>query len=147
MSRVSLLVTRVLLVLYLVALGLVVFLPADDADRVTGLVAWAAEFVASLGAPREPAEIVLEFVANVALFVPFGVLVLLAFPRARWWVVLIGCLTSIGIELVQLAIPSRVSTVSDVVANTVGTALGVALVRWWALSRRAPALEAGSEGA
>ena len=64
------------------------------------------------------------------LFIPFGALVALAFPGTRWVAVLAaGCLVSVGIELTQLAIPSRVATVSDVVANTAGAGAGLLLAR------------------
>ncbi|SFR72247.1 VanZ like family protein [Agromyces sp. CF514] len=119
---------RVVLVPYLVFVALVVFLPADDASRVTGIVWWAAHALADLGLPLGETAVVLEFAANVALFVPIGLASRLAFPRVRpWAIVVAGCLGSTCIELVQLAIPSRVSTVSDVVANTLGALLGVAL--------------------
>jgi VanZ family protein len=121
---------RIVLPPYLVLLAFVVFLPAREAGRVTGIVGWLAEALATLGVPRDPAAVVLEFLANVVLFAPLGVLLVLAFPGVRWWaVVLAGSLLSVGIELVQLAIPSRVSSVSDVVANTAGTALGL-LLAW-----------------
>ncbi|WP_238476176.1 VanZ family protein [Agromyces mariniharenae] len=121
---------RIVLVPYLVLLALVVLLPARQASRVTGIVGWIAEALATVGVPREPAAIVLEFLANVALFTPLGALLVLAFPGVRWWAVLLaGFLLSVGIELVQLTIPSRVSTLSDVVANTAGTAVGLLLVR------------------
>lgn len=127
-SRVRL-IARVVLVPYLVFVALVVFLPAPDADRVTGLVWWTASLLAGWGLPLEPTAVVLEFVANIALFVPIGLLARLALPRVRAWViVLAGCLASTTIELVQLAIPSRYSTVSDVIANTLGTLAGVGLV-------------------
>ena len=121
---------RIVLPPYLVLLAFVVFLPAREAGRVTGIVGWLAEALATLGVPRDSAAVVLEFLANVVLFAPLGVLLVLAFPGVRWWaVVLAGFLLSVGIELVQLAIPSRVSSVSDVVANTAGTALGL-LLAW-----------------
>lgn len=121
---------RSLLVPYLVVLALVVFLPARQAGQVTGIVGWAADQLALLGVPREPTAVVLEFLANIVLFVPFGGLVALAFPGTRWvTVLLVGCLASTGIELVQLAIPSRVATVSDVIANTAGTGVGLLLAR------------------
>ena len=127
---------RVLLVPYLAALALIVFLPARDAGRVTGIVGWAADLVAMWGVPREPAAIVFEFLANVALFVPFGLLVAASAPRwSPWAIIGLGLLASITIELVQLGIPSRVSTVSDGIANTAGTAIGCALVYWWWMSR------------
>ena len=127
---------RVVLAPYLVALALIVFLPARDAGRVTGIVGWAADLVAMWGVPREPAAIVLEFLANVALFVPFGVLVAASAPGwSPWATIGLGLLASVAIELVQLGIPSRVSTVSDVIANTAGTAIGCTLVYRWRMSR------------
>lgn len=122
-------VARGLLAPYLVLLGLVVFLPAREAERVTGVVAILADVLAALGAPREPAAATLEFLANVVLFLPFGVLVPIALPNATGpGVLLIGCLLSVGIELVQIAIPSRVPAVSDVIANTIGVGVGLGLV-------------------
>ncbi|WP_394550988.1 VanZ family protein [Agromyces sp. MMS24-JH15] len=118
-------VARVALAPYLVALGFIVFLPAREAGRITGIVGVLADAVATVGVPREPAAIVFEFLANIALFVPLGLLLPLAWPRlGPITVIVAGCALSTGIELIQLAIPSRVSTISDVVANTAGTALG-----------------------
>ncbi|QEO13661.1 VanZ family protein [Agromyces intestinalis] len=131
---------RVLLLPYLVALALIVFLPAREAGRVTGIVGWAADVLASVGVPREPAATALEFGANIVLFVPFGALLALAWPRlGAWSTIGIGAALSVVIELVQLGIPSRVSAVSDVVANTTGTAIGVLLVTLWVQRRQSAA--------
>jgi len=129
-------IARVLLAPYLLALAVIVFLPASDAKQITGLVAVIADVLAAIGVPREPAAVAVEFLANVALFVPLGALLALSFPRWRaWLVIVIGTAVSIGIELVQIAIPSRVSTVSDVIANTIGCALGLGLILGWARAR------------
>ncbi|KRC60587.1 hypothetical protein ASE14_06215 [Agromyces sp. Root81] len=129
-------IARAVLGPYLLALAMIVFLPARDAQQVTGVVGWIADGLAAIGVPREPAAVALEFLANVALFVPFGALLALAFPRTPvWGIVAIGTAVSVGIELVQLALPSRVSTISDVIANTIGTALGLGLTLWWARAR------------
>lgn len=120
-------IARILLVPYLVVVALIVFSPAQDAARVTGFVWWAADSLASFGVPRQPAAVALEFTANVVLFAPIGLLARLAFDRVPvWMIIAAGCLGSTVIELVQLAIPSRVATVSDVIANTLGVALGAA---------------------
>lgn len=120
---------RALLVPYLVALGLIVFLPADDAAQVTGLVDVLADVAASLGAPYDEAAIVIEFVANIVLFVPFGVLAALAWRDLPVWaIVVLGFATSLAIELVQLGLPTRYPTVSDVIANTTGAAIGCLVV-------------------
>lgn len=120
-------IVRLLLCAYLAVLGWVVFAPASDATQVTGIVATLARLVADGGVVTfSEAYTVLEFLANVALFVPFGVLWQFAAPRLRpMAVVALGLATSAGVELVQLLLPSRVSSVSDIVANTLGAALGV----------------------
>lgn len=125
-----------LLAPYLAAVGLIVFLPAPEAGKITGLVRIFADLVAMWGVPREPAAVVFEFLANIVLFVPFGLLVSIASPRwSPWLVIGLGCLTSVAIELVQFALPTRFPTVSDVIANTTGAAVGYLLVAWWRLSR------------
>src|SRR3954463_8783585 len=63
---------------------------------------------------------------NIALFVPLGVGLALIRSPAKWS--LLGvCILSIAIELTQLAIPGRDSTIGDVVFNTLGGALGYLL--------------------
>jgi glycopeptide antibiotics resistance protein len=122
------LAARVMLAPYLAVLFWIVFAPAEDAGRVTGVVALAAQLLAGIGIPFDLSYLVLEFLANVALFLPLGALLAVAFARLPWWAIVgIGFVTSVAIELVQLGLPSRFSTVSDVVANTLGTALGLLL--------------------
>ncbi|MDM8083357.1 VanZ family protein [Cellulomonas cellasea] len=94
-------------------------------DLVREVIAWLAE----RGAPVTYDGV--EAVSNVLMFVPFGVLVgLLLGWRRRWAVVVAAaCATSTGIELAQRAfLPSRVPTVQDVVLNTSGAAVGLALL-------------------
>lgn len=72
-----------------------------------------------------------EFLANIALFVPVGVLFLLLFGRRWWWLgIAAGALLTCSIEFTQQFIPTRVPDAGDLVANTTGAALGavVALV-------------------
>lgn len=113
---------------YLVALGFVVFLPAREAGAVTGFVGVIAGWLTYLGVPFDPAVTVVEFLANIVLFVPFGVCLRLLLPAAvTWRITLAGAAASIFIELVQLLIPGRFTALSDVVANTAGTLAGVAV--------------------
>ena len=99
---------------YLVVLALIVFLPAREAGRLTGVVGWLALQVGKLGIPVDPAYVVLEFTANILLFLPFGLLATVAYPRLRpVLVIAIGFASSVVIELVQLAIPSRYATVAS----------------------------------
>ncbi|WP_136052070.1 VanZ family protein [Microbacterium sp. K36] len=130
---------RVALVGYLLFVGFTVWLPASVSSKVTGLVGVMARWVAEAGiASYQQSAVVLEILANVALFVPVGLLLPFAWPRLRLWqVTLAGGLLSVVIESVQGLMPSRFPTVSDVIANTTGTFLGavVATVLLALLSR------------
>ncbi|OSP09231.1 VanZ family protein [Microbacterium sp. LEMMJ01] len=120
---------RVALVGYLLFVGFTVWLPASVSSKVTGLVGVTARWVAEAGiASYQQSAVVLEILANVALFVPVGLLLPFAWPRLRLWqVTLAGGLLSIVIESVQGLMPSRFPTVSDVIANTTGTFLGAVI--------------------
>lgn len=68
-----------------------------------------------------------EFVINVIVFVPVGVLFLLFFGRRLWWVAIVfGVLGSCWIELAQyLWITERTADARDVLSNSIGIAIGV----------------------
>lgn len=69
-----------------------------------------------------------EFLANIALFVPVGVFLLLLFGTGGWWLALIASFAmTAGIESLQHEIPGRVPDDRDLVANGTGAAIGVAL--------------------
>ena len=126
---------RALLPVYLLVVAFIVFSPSDDTGPSTGLLGWVLERLDELRTGFEPGYVVLEFTANIAMFVPFGVFVRVAFARLPWWAVLaLGFATTVTIELIQSTLPSRYSTVSDVIANTLGTAVGLLIV--WAVRRR-----------
>ena len=71
----------------------------------------------------------LEILANVLVFVPVGILAFLLLPRRVWFLaLLVGPLLSAMIETAQrVALPHRAATVNDVVANSTGAILGVAV--------------------
>ena len=70
----------------------------------------------------------LEFLANIALFVPVGVFLLLLFGAGGWWLAGIGSFAmTVVIETVQQQIPGRVSDERDLVANTFGALIGIAI--------------------
>lgn len=117
---------RTLLVPYALGVALIVWLPASIASRVTGIAFQIARFFSEhFDIPLTVTYAVFEFLANVALFVPFGLLLAAAWPRlSRWLIILLGYASSATIELVQTLLPSRYPTISDVIANTLGTVIG-----------------------
>jgi len=82
----------------------------------------------------------LEFLANVAMFVPVGLFFLLLLGRRRWWLaIVLGVALTCSIEFAQIFIPGRVSDYRDVVSNSMGATAGVILallLTWPAAIRR-----------
>jgi glycopeptide antibiotics resistance protein len=91
---------------------------------------------ASLAPLTEPAaergispRVLIGLAGNVVVFVPLGAALALALgerPAGRRLLLatLIGAGLSLGIELTQMALPSRVTAVDDLLLNAVGTAVG-----------------------
>ena len=68
----------------------------------------------------------IEFLANIALFVPVGMFLLLLFGTRLWWLALLASFAmTTAIETVQRFIPGRVSDERDLVANGTGAVIGV----------------------
>lgn len=113
--------------LYLAVVALITLTP-QPRPTDNGLLRSIAEVLARWPATAWIDIDAVEFVANIALFVPLGVLGILLFGRQRWWLVLLaGVVLTGGIEAAQFGIPNRVPDVRDLLANTLGTALGVTL--------------------
>lgn len=131
-------IARALTVMYVLVLALIAFWPtpvdAGAHDSLTSLLGW----LHAHGAPGWLRYTRVEFLANVALFLPVGLLVVILTGAKRWWLgVLAGLATSCAIELGQsVLLPARFATLDDVVANTAGAAVGalVALVILWAMA-------------
>jgi glycopeptide antibiotics resistance protein len=71
-----------------------------------------------------------EFLANVAMFVPVGLIAALWLPR-RWWVLgaVVAVGLSVGIEFAQAVyLPYRVADPRDVLSNGMGGLLGATFV-------------------
>jgi glycopeptide antibiotics resistance protein len=70
----------------------------------------------------------LEFLANIALFVPIGMFLLLLFGAGGWWLAAIGsfAMTAV-IETLQQGIPGRVSDDRDLMANAIGALIGIVI--------------------
>jgi glycopeptide antibiotics resistance protein len=71
----------------------------------------------------------LEFTANIGMFVPLAFIVAMLLPSTAWWLALLICpALSVCIELAQATFLSgRFATVSDVVANSIGSLIGALL--------------------
>lgn len=117
--------------LYAVAIVLIGFWPTH-VDQNLGLAhhpptAW---LVSWFDLTPERAYSVGEFCANVLLFVPLGIFAMLLVPRISWLRTVVGALAvTVVIEVVQTLLrPDRTGSVRDVVANTLGAAIGAALV-------------------
>lgn len=88
----------------------------------------------------------LEVLANIAVFVPVGVLAFLLVPRRTWPLSLfVGPAVSVAIETAQyVALPHRAATVGDVLANSTGATLGVILAIFCTLLATTPSSRAGT---
>ena len=84
--------------------------------------------------------LLIDLAGNVAVFVPLGLALSLALAgrpwrQRAWGALLAGAAVSLGIELLQLAVPSRVTALGDWLLNTVGVSLGV--LGGWVVKRSA----------
>jgi len=143
---------------YLAAVLVVTLWPSPQSTDAPGWATATLGFLQGLGVPITLP--VLEALANVVMFGPFGLLGVLLLrgatarrrgaPLGVWRAVgvvtLAGCAVSVAIELTQHLLPGRVPTVQDVVMNTAGALLGSLLVAvvLLAVASRRPRARAGS---
>ncbi|QRZ61892.1 VanZ family protein [Rothia sp. ZJ932] len=121
---------RAVFVLYLLVLGFIVLWPSHVDDNTAG------GFVDALmqrghtegWLPLWFTYAVLEWLSNVVMFTPFGfLLVWLVRPQLRSWILVWGFLLTCAIESTQFFMPDRTSSWLDILANTLGVALGLLL--------------------
>lgn len=116
------------LVAALVLVGLATLLPAWDRPKPD--VAITCVLCGGLGGP--------DLILNVVLFVPIG-LALAALGARPGRALLIGFALSLAIEIIQLVLPGRSTTLRDVLCNATGALLGAILAErlagWLAPSR------------
>ena len=129
-----------LTVAYLGALAWVTLTPSSNSDRAFSLLQVVVRELQSHSSTDFLSYDDVEFLANIALFVPMGVFVVLLFGRRMWWAgIFAGVLASCWIELAQgVWLSDRVSDPRDLVSNSLGTLLGVLvalLVTWPAAYR------------
>jgi glycopeptide antibiotics resistance protein len=124
--------------IYLVVLAVILFFPV----HVDGGHGQAFEplmhLFALVGVPLWLSYEVIEFGANMLLFVPLGGLVAYVVgPMALWLAPLLGAAVSTLVELIQgTFLPGRTADPTDVVSNTAGTLLGAVVVVIVLVARR-----------
>jgi glycopeptide antibiotics resistance protein len=119
-------ILSVLTLAYLAFVGWVTLQPQPDFDPSGGIVDEALIFLRHVPQTSWLTLDDVEFMANIAMFVPVGVFFLLLFGRRQWWLgMLMSFVMTVGIETAQHWIPGRVSDVGDVVSNTAGGVIGV----------------------
>ncbi len=127
---------------YLAAVGWLTLTARPYGDDIGGVIDRLLEWLSRRALTEWVTFPWLEFFANIAMFVPLGVFVVLWFGVRRWWLApLIGFAVSAAIELCQLwLLPSRYPDARDLLANTTGAVLGAAvMVLLWFLLTSAPA--------
>ena len=113
-------VTAVYVALVALATVTPAWLPRAVFDALFGIPSAAAE-----SAPAADASDV-DVVANILMFAPIGLLLVLLFGARRWAAALVLAVAfTVCIELVQLGIPSRVADINDVVLNASGALVGL----------------------
>ena len=126
-SHARLWISTILLIFYAGFVLLVTMWPQPQQLEFDGIAARVLRALHNLGVPEAFGYNALEFTANIGMFVPLGFLLGLALARRAWWVAIFllpGF--SAAIEFVQgIALDERVSTVLDVLANTIGGYLGL----------------------
>lgn len=71
--------------------------------------------------------------ANIVIFIPVGLLLAVATGR-MWFGTVTGLIVSASAELAQLVIPTRVTSIRDILANALGTVIGVGVA--WLITGR-----------
>src|SRR5262245_39466874 len=72
----------------------------------------------------------LDFAANIVMFVPLGFALMLATER-RWLSVIVCVATTFSVELLQVSVVAgRDASLGDLLANTLGGGIGITLARW-----------------
>ena len=70
----------------------------------------------------------INYLGNIGMFVPFGILLPAIFKKLNYlWVLIIGFLSVIGIETLQYLTASGYTDIDDVILNTLGVLIGAFL--------------------
>jgi glycopeptide antibiotics resistance protein len=106
-------------------LGVIAWLTMTPGNREAYLVSNRAIRLLQ-GLPIELTWSQWEFILNIVLFVPLGLLLLLLFGRRFFWVaIFVALFASVSIEWAQQFVPLRVPDTRDIIANGLGGLLGM----------------------
>lgn len=135
---------RALLAGYFAALVNIVWYPVPDLIQMLlsdparlgdafsgGYYARNYEVLRRLFVERDPLALLHDFemLANIALFVPLGFLLPIAFGKLKWWQTDLICLgTTCAVELIQPFF-GRACDIDDIIMNTLGGVIGCALAK------------------
>ncbi|MBG6213276.1 MAG: VanZ family protein [Cryobacterium sp.] len=114
---------------YIAVLALVAFWPTPVDSGAHGSISSIVLWLHAHGIPAWLDYAVIEFSANIALFIPVGLLVVVLAGARHWWLgSVVGAGVSCAIEFGQLVfLPERFAAVNDVIANSLGALLGTAV--------------------
>jgi VanZ family protein len=136
-------VARIVLTLYGVSLAMIALWPVPVDQGAAGFLRRVGRVLPMLTYPR------IEFSANILLFVPLGVLLMLILRR-RYLILPIAIVVTVAIECSQgLLLDKRTPSVLDIIANTAGACLGmliVAAVESWRSRDRPARMRAATRG-
>ncbi len=125
-------VTRPLLAwagLYALALVVIALWPNHIDSAFDVNQTFAGQWLLDRGLTNDEAYWLIEFWSNVALYGPLGIFAMAMVPSLRWWqAVALAFAVSGAFELLQGLLAGRTASVQDVVANTMGAAIGAGLV-------------------
>jgi glycopeptide antibiotics resistance protein len=110
-------------------LGLVAWITLGPQPLDSSQVQWLNRIIAEFDQHHATAWLTysrVEFLANIAMFVPIGVFLVLLMGRKLWLpAIFVGVALTFTIEFIQLFLPTRVPDIRDIVSNSFGSSLGV----------------------
>ncbi|GAB2978182.1 VanZ family protein [Nocardioides montaniterrae] len=113
---------------YLVLVGWLTLSPQSSVTPTTDLFVRLLDALHRRGYATSIDYLRMEHLANIALFVPVGVFLLLLFGAGGWWIAALASFAMTGgIEYAQHWIPGRVPDGRDLEANGMGALIGIAL--------------------
>lgn len=118
----------IIAIIYLIALALTVFWPTPVDRPISGTLTQVIRWLHDHGMPKFIGYNKIEFAANIALFIPMGFIAATWLKKA-WVGIVLSALASLFIEIGQaLWLPNRFPSTMDIVANTLGGAIGVGVL-------------------